>query len=249
MSQFVNATDAPDGSDGPGIGTGTLIDSLQVSVPAHSSIFLPSSSTAYYVGNVASLLLSMASGSDTTYGYQLNFTQDSQGLFAVASFNYSKVSHLPTIDQIPVCAPFLSITFGNNSAGAIITNLTVQTLSSYVPGIGAITGNSTAGGRILCRMAFQAIAANASVTVNPDVYIPGLVYLSLFSQGQSGFAHIFTVTGTVNGTNTGHVSVPAVANGNGDTRAMIAPNDDWQLAVTNTGSVGGNFVADVTTGR
>ena len=249
MSQFLNATDAPDGSDGPGIGTGTLLQALQVSTPAHSTINLPGTFQSYYVGNVAGLLAFISSGSDVFYSCQFNFSEDFQGLFTIAQFNYAKTSHLYTVDEIPVCAPFLNIVFGNNSAGPILSNLTVQTLSGNVPGIGGINGNVNAAGRMLAHFPFGAIAANATIIVNADSYIPGPGTITVFSSGGAGFAFIQTKVGNISSQPVGLVSFSGGTGQQGNTGAVVLPNDDWDFRITNTLGTSQNFLGTVMTGR
>lgn len=244
----MNATDAPDGSAGPGIGTGVLLQQLQTSIPAHSTVTLPSSSTSYYVGNAASLLVILASGADVSYSYQFNFTLDAAGLFSVADFAYSKAKHLPTIDQIPIMGPFLSILCGNNSAAPLNTSLTVFTSPYAITGVGGLQGNVTAAGRILVTAQFQAIPANTQVNFQAACFIPGLATLAM-QNSAAGRAFIFTIAG--NNNNSYVQGFGGALNGAqySEVRTVTLPNDDWQLAVINDGAAGSTAYATVTSAR
>ena len=248
MSQFLNATDAPDGSGGPGIGTGLLVPLNFFSVPAHSTVTMPGFQQGYYIGNAAALFLNLSSGSDVSQNFQLFQNQDFQGFTTVAVMNYAKARHIPTTDQIPVLAPFLQIAFGNNSAGPINMQAAIQTLPYSAAGLGAVLLVSGGPGRVLASAQGQALAANSSVVVPALGYVPGVASM-LFQNTLAGRAFIQSIAplnanAYIQGLAGVAVSGVFMAEG-----TITLPSDDWQLVLANDGAAGSAAIGTVVSQR
>lgn len=147
---------------------------------------------------------------------------------------FFKNTQVPTIFQLPVKAPFMSITLDAGTAD--LQNVSVD-VEAIAPGA---YGAPYFQPSLLIDQQNQAIGANGTVNYVPTVMMPG--EMSLYDFGtQIGHAILLVWTGAA----WDFASGVEFASGANTTSKFVAPLSDWQIQVANKASAGGNFWTSV----